>query len=71
MLCEIEQEPCMPLTHLSLEFNARGPAMNCLTACAASTQALGEATQIIRRGDAEIMISGGALNDSSVWGNGF
>ncbi|MGC8553079.1 MAG: beta-ketoacyl-[acyl-carrier-protein] synthase family protein [Phycisphaerae bacterium] len=59
-LREIEQEPCMPLTHLSLEFNARGPAMNCLTACAASTQALGEATQIIRRGDAEIMISGGA-----------
>ncbi len=57
---EIEQEPCMPAAHLSLEFNARGPVLNCLTACAASTQALGEAMQIIRHGDAEIMISGGA-----------
>ncbi len=57
---EIEQEPSMPIAHLSMEFNARGPAMNCLTACAASTQALGEAMEIIRQGDAKIMISGGA-----------
>lgn len=59
-LREIEQEPCMPANHLSMEFNARGPTFNCLTACAASTQALGEATEIIRRGDAQVMISGGA-----------
>ena len=59
-LAEIEQEPALPINHLSMEFNARGPALNCLTACAASTQALGEATEIIRRGDASIMISGGA-----------
>ena len=59
-LREIEQEPCMPPAHLSIEFNARGPSLNCLTACAASTQALGEAMEIIRHGDAEIMISGGA-----------
>ncbi len=59
-LREIEQEPCMPANHLSMEFNARGPAFNCLTACAASTQALGEAAEIIRRGDAQVMISGGA-----------
>ncbi len=56
---EIEQEPALPINHLSMEFNACGPALNCLTACAASTQALGEATEIIRRGDAKIMISGG------------
>ena len=43
-----------------MEFDARGPAMNCLTACAASTQALGEAAELIRRGDAEVIISGGA-----------
>jgi 3-oxoacyl-[acyl-carrier-protein] synthase II len=43
-----------------MEFNARGPSLNCLTACAASTQAIGEATEIIRRGDADVMISGGA-----------
>ena len=34
--------------------------MNCLTACAASTQAIGEATEILRRGDADVMIGGGA-----------
>ncbi|HAI12892.1 MAG TPA: beta-ketoacyl-[acyl-carrier-protein] synthase II [Phycisphaerales bacterium] len=59
-ICEIEQEPNMPLTHLALEFNAQGPAYNCLTACAASTQAIGEATEILRRGQADVMISGGA-----------
>jgi 3-oxoacyl-[acyl-carrier-protein] synthase II len=56
---EIEQEPNMPLAHLAREFNARGPAYNCLTACAASTQAIGEAFSIIRRGDADVMIAGG------------
>ncbi len=57
---EIEQEPNMPLTHLAMEFDAQGPAYNCLTACAASTQAIGEATEILRRGDADVMITGGA-----------
>ena len=32
---------------------------SCLTACAASSQAIGEATEIIRRGDADAMLSGG------------
>lgn len=59
-LTELEQEPNMPLSHLALLTGARGPAFNCLTACAASTQAIGEATQILRRGDADVMISGGA-----------
>lgn len=57
---ELEQEPNMPLSHLALLTGARGPAMNCLTACAASTQAIGEAMEILRRGDADIMIGGGA-----------
>ncbi len=57
---ELEQEPNMPLSHLALLTGARGPAMNCLTACAASTQAIGEATEILRRGDADVMIGGGA-----------
>jgi len=58
--CELEQEPNMPLSHLALLTGARGPAFNCLTACAASTQAIGEATEILRRGDADVMIGGGA-----------
>lgn len=57
---EVEQEPNMPLTHLALEFGARGPASNCLTACAASTQAIGEACAVLARGEADVMISGGA-----------
>jgi 3-oxoacyl-[acyl-carrier-protein] synthase II len=57
---ELEQEPNMALSHLAIYTGARGPAFNCLTACAASTQAIGEATEILRRGDADVMIGGGA-----------
>lgn len=57
---ELEQEPNMPAGHLASLFNAQGPNLNCLTACAASSQAIGEATEIIRRGDADAMLSGGA-----------
>lgn len=57
---EMEQEPNMPAGHLAALFNAQGPNLNCLTACAASSQAIGEATEIIRRGDADVMLSGGA-----------
>lgn len=57
---EITQEPNMPLAHLAREFGIRGPAYNCLTACAASTQAIGEAFSILRRGDADAMLAGGA-----------
>ena len=57
---EMEQEPNMPAGHLASLFNAQGPNLNCLTACAASSQAIGEGTEIIRRGDADAMLSGGA-----------
>lgn len=59
-VCEAEQEANMPLTHIAMEFDAQGPAYNCLTACAASTQAIGEATEILKNGEADIMITGGA-----------
>lgn len=58
-LTELEQEPHMPAAHLAALFNAQGPNYNCLTACAASSQAVGEATEIIRRGDADAMLAGG------------
>ncbi|MAE63182.1 MAG: beta-ketoacyl-[acyl-carrier-protein] synthase II [Phycisphaeraceae bacterium] len=57
---EAEQEPNMPLAHLAMEFDAFGPAYNCLTACAASTQAIGEATELLRAGVVDVMIGGGA-----------
>lgn len=58
-LAELEQEPNMPPGHLAAMFDAQGPNANCLTACAASSQAVGEATEIIRRGEADVMLSGG------------
>jgi 3-oxoacyl-[acyl-carrier-protein] synthase II len=58
-MAELEQEPNMPAGHLASMFNAQGPNANCLTACAASSQAIGEAAELIRRGDADIMLSGG------------
>jgi 3-oxoacyl-[acyl-carrier-protein] synthase II len=59
-VAEMEQEPNMPAGYVAGMFNAQGPNANCLTACAASSQAIGEATEIIRRGDADAMLSGGA-----------
>ncbi len=59
-LKELEQEPNLPAGHLALLTGARGHTRSCLTACAASTQAVGEAVMIIRRGQADVMLAGGA-----------
>lgn len=58
-MSELEQEPSMPAAHLASLFNAQGPNANCLTACAASSQAIGEAVEMIRRDDTDVMLSGG------------
>ena len=58
-IVELEQEPNMPAGHLAALFDAQGPNINCLTACAASSQAIGEAVEIIRRGEADVMLAGG------------
>lgn len=50
----------MPACHLAGMFDAQGPNANCVAACASSSQAIGEATEIIRRGQADVMIAGGA-----------
>ncbi len=57
---ELEQEPNMPAAHIAMLTGARGPTRSCLTACAASTQSVGEAMMMIRRGDADAIIAGGA-----------
>jgi 3-oxoacyl-[acyl-carrier-protein] synthase II len=57
---EVEQEPQMTMSHVAAAFGCRGPASNCMTACAASTQAVGEAFEVLRHGDAEVMFAGGA-----------
>lgn len=56
---EAEQEPGTPSAHLANLFGARGLNSNCLTACAASSQAVGEAFELIRRGNADVILSGG------------
>lgn len=57
---EAELEMHTTAGHLAQALDLQGPNYNCLTACAASPQAIGEATEMIRRGDAVIMLSGGA-----------
>jgi 3-oxoacyl-[acyl-carrier-protein] synthase II len=46
--------------HIAGEFDLCGPNYSCLTACAASAQALGEAAELIRHGDADVMLAGGS-----------
>jgi 3-oxoacyl-[acyl-carrier-protein] synthase II len=67
-LGELEQEPNQPLHHIARELGIRGPSFNCLTACAASTQAIGEACSILHAGEADIMVSGGAHSMLHVFG---
>ncbi len=56
----IVTSPCnMAAYHVAETFRALGYNNTVVTACAAGTQALGEAANVIRRGDADIMIAGG------------
>ena len=55
-----ELELNMPASHIAALVDAEGPNANCIAACASSSQAIGEAGEIIRRGDADIMLAGGA-----------
>ncbi len=52
--------PNMVAAHISLAFNAQGPNSTITTACAAGTQAVGEAMRLIARDDADIVLAGGA-----------
>src|SRR5204862_3237479 len=57
---EYEQELHTAPAHLADYFGLEGPNYNCLTACAASSQAIGEAAELIRQDEADVMLSGGA-----------
>lgn len=46
--------------HVSIRYGARGPNSATATACSASAHAIGDSFKIIQRGDADIMICGGA-----------
>ena len=52
--------PNMAAGWVSMRVGARGPIACATTACAAGAQAIGDASRIIERGDADVMIAGGA-----------
>jgi 3-oxoacyl-[acyl-carrier-protein] synthase II len=45
---------------VSIRFGAKGPNLATCTACSASAHAVGDAAEMIRRGDADAMIAGGS-----------
>jgi 3-oxoacyl-[acyl-carrier-protein] synthase II len=45
---------------VSIRFGAKGPNSATCTACSASAHAIGDAYEVIRRGDADIMLAGGS-----------
>ncbi|EBA08836.1 beta-ketoacyl-[acyl-carrier-protein] synthase family protein [Sagittula stellata] len=47
-------------SHVSMEFNLRGPSFTVSTACASSNHAMGQAFQMIRSGMCHAMITGGS-----------
>jgi 3-oxoacyl-[acyl-carrier-protein] synthase II len=50
----------MPAAYVAMRFHAHGPNMAIVTACATATHNMGEAMHTIIRGDAEIILAGGA-----------
>ena len=58
---------------VSIRFGAKGPNLATCTACSASAHSIGDSYEIIKRGDAEVMIAGGseaAITPMSVGGFG-
>jgi 3-oxoacyl-[acyl-carrier-protein] synthase II len=65
---EYEQELHLPTAHLADYFGLEGPNYSCLTACAAGSQAIGEALDLVRHGDADLMLAGGSHSMISLYG---
>jgi len=54
--------PDMAPGFLSIRYGFKGPNFAVVSACATGTHSIGEASWIIRRGDADVMLAGGAEN---------
>jgi 3-oxoacyl-[acyl-carrier-protein] synthase II len=50
----------MPAAYVAIRFKAKGPNICVVTACATATHTMGEAFHTIVRGDADILLAGGA-----------
>jgi 3-oxoacyl-[acyl-carrier-protein] synthase II len=55
----LQHLPNMAAAHISILHHAMGPNNTIVTACAAGTQAVGEAFRLIARGDADAILAGG------------
>ena len=54
--------------HLSIKYALKGPNHACVTACSTGTHAIGDAASIIARGDADLMLAGGAESAVNILG---
>lgn len=52
--------PNMAAANLSIQLGLQGPVNSTCTACAASTNALGDAMMIVQRGEADVVLAGGS-----------
>ncbi|PIZ34037.1 MAG: beta-ketoacyl-[acyl-carrier-protein] synthase II [Alphaproteobacteria bacterium CG_4_10_14_0_8_um_filter_37_21] len=50
----------MPSGHVAIKYGFKGPNHSCVSACATSTHAIGDAARIIMMGEADVMVTGGA-----------
>ncbi len=60
--------PDMAAGTISIHYGLRGPNFGIVSACTTGLHAIGEASWIIRRGDAEAMLAGGAENTDVLLG---
>lgn len=60
--------PNMGPGEIAINFHVRGPNFTIVSACASGTNAIGEAYEVIRRGDALVMITGGAESSITPFG---
>ncbi|HET7088758.1 MAG TPA: beta-ketoacyl-ACP synthase II [Anaerolineae bacterium] len=54
MICD------MASAHVAMRVGAKGPNFAIVSACCTSAHSIGEAAEVIRRGDADVMIAGGS-----------
>ena len=51
---------------IAIDYNLQGPNHAVVSACASGTSACGEAFELLRRGDADVMLAGGTeVGDSA------
>ncbi len=64
-------EPAQSVDVLAREFGLGGPCTSFMTACSSGANAIGRAALLIARGEAEVMLAGGADSLSRITLNGF